>query len=185
MLLQSGSLRSPILFLPHLHVPALLWASALWGQLLLLGSSTATNPAGNWAVELQMMGRAKTPWLCWVWQCHGHYSTAPTSSSTLVLNYRSLKDMGPGWKPQQETAFILPENHLKCQNLESSQPTALWATKQRSPSLFKALKWGSLSVTPHHQEICRVTLTPSLAPEACTIPSFRGCTMLLLIRALV
>lgn len=74
---QSGSPRSPRLFLPHLHVPILPWAAALWGQLLLLRFSTATNPAGIWAVELQVMGRAKAPWLRGVWQCHRHYSIPP------------------------------------------------------------------------------------------------------------
>lgn len=55
ILSQSGSPRPPRLFLPRLPVPVLPWSAALWGQLLLLGFSTATTPAGNCALELQVM----------------------------------------------------------------------------------------------------------------------------------
>jgi len=59
-------------------------------------------------------------------------------------------------------------SHLQCQILGSNHQIASWTPKEKLTFPFKALKWSSPSVTPRHPEICTRTLTPSLAPEACT-----------------
>lgn len=69
------------------------------------------------------------------------------------------------------TALVSLDSHIQCQVLDSNHQIASWTPKKKkkkSASPFGALKRSSPSLTPQHWEICRTTLTPSLAPEACT-----------------
>lgn len=89
--------------------------------------------------ELQVMQRAKAPWPRGVWQCHRRYGSAPHLIQQLGPKLQEPE--GQGTRLQTLAGGCICSSREPPElNWESNHQTALWAAKERSPSLFKALK---------------------------------------------